>query len=90
MMAPKIVKLAALMKDGLMIVVVICMRKGLRRPGFLELHNRPDHPITSPRHPRATLGIIHHVRHFMACPVCSNIDIANKTMNVMHTPSVGT
>jgi hypothetical protein len=34
MINPRMVKLAALIKEGLMIVELICIKKGSRRPGF--------------------------------------------------------
>ena len=90
MIKPKMVKLAADMNEGLMIVELICMRKGSNRGGFLELHSRPECPIHSPKQPMTMAGIIHHVRHLIASPRWRAAERAKKVMKMMATDSVGT
>jgi hypothetical protein len=87
---PKIVKLAALINDGLIIVVTICIKNGSSNVGFSELHNLPDQPITSPRHPIIIVGIIHHTCHLIAWTTCSIPDTPKSTTKVMQIHSVGT
>jgi hypothetical protein len=89
MIMPKIVKLAALIKEGLMIVETICIKNGSSSVGFSELHNLPDQPMTSPKFPIAMVGIIHHIRHLRAWTVCRIPDTPKSTTNVMATHSVG-
>lgn len=88
-MTPRIVKFAALIKLGLNIVVLICMRKGVKRRTFRLLHKRPDQPITSPMQPKVMVGIIQYVRYRMAWNAWIIPESPNKAIKVMHTPRLG-